>query len=129
MMYVLLFFQMIWIYFLFYIAFNGQGHIATGSLLVEEPVHTSCSRCCTVNHQASASNYQLSSMKHPALDSNRRHQRLKMITLTATPPTPTSTSLQATTYPKTDGFKSSSKFLYYFSFYGSSVREIMLKQC
>ena len=27
---------------------------------------------CTVNHQASLSNYQLSNMKHPARDSNRR---------------------------------------------------------
>ena len=36
-------------------------HIAMGSLQVEET-----SAYCTVNHQASASNYQLSNMKHPA---------------------------------------------------------------
>ena len=45
----------------FYVAFNSQGHIATGSLQVEET-----SAYCTVNHRASASNYQLSNMKHPA---------------------------------------------------------------
>ena len=49
------------IYLLFYVAFNSQGHIATGSLQVEET-----SAYCTVNHQASASNYQLSNMKCPA---------------------------------------------------------------
>ena len=49
----------------FYIAFNSQGHIAMGSLRVEEPVHTSWSRFCTVNHRASASNYQLSNMEVP----------------------------------------------------------------
>ena len=38
----------------FYVAFNSQGHIATGSLQVEET-----SAYCTVNHRASASNYQL----------------------------------------------------------------------
>ena len=27
--------------FLFYVKFNSQGHIVTGSLRVEEPVHTS----------------------------------------------------------------------------------------
>ena len=37
---------------LFYIEFNSQGHIAMGSLQVEE-----ASAYCTVNHQASASNY------------------------------------------------------------------------
>ena len=31
----------IYIYLLFYVAFNSQGHIGTGSLKVEEPVHTS----------------------------------------------------------------------------------------
>ena len=46
-----------------YIAFNSQGHIAMGSLWSEEPENTSWSRFCTVNHQASLSNYQLSSMK------------------------------------------------------------------
>ena len=46
--------------FLFYVKFNSQGHIVTGSLQVEEPVHTSWSIFCTVNHRASASNYQLS---------------------------------------------------------------------
>ena len=43
---------------------------------------------CTVNHPASASNYQLSNMKRPARDSNRRRQRLEARTLTATPPSP-----------------------------------------
>ena len=46
--------------FLSYVMFNSQGHIVTGSLRVEEPVHTSWSIFCTVNHWASASNYQLS---------------------------------------------------------------------
>ena len=71
------------IYLLFYVAFNSQGHIATGSLQVEET-----SAYCTVNHWASASNYQLSNMKRPARDSNRRPQRLEARTLTATPPSP-----------------------------------------
>ena len=53
------------IYLLFYVAFNSQGHIAMGSLQVEET-----SAYCTVNHRASASNYQLSKMKGPARDSN-----------------------------------------------------------
>ena len=69
--------------YLFYITFNSQGHIATGSLQVEET-----SAYCTVNHRASASNYQLSNMKHPARDSNRRPQRLEARTLTATPSSP-----------------------------------------
>ena len=43
---------------------------------------------CTVNHRASASNYQLSNMKRPARDSNRWPQRLEVRTLTATPPSP-----------------------------------------
>ena len=60
------------------------GHIGMGSLWVEESVHTSCSRFCTVNHRASASNYQLSNIKHPARDLNRRLQRLEASTLTAT---------------------------------------------
>ena len=30
----------LFIYLLFYGAFNSQGHIVTGSLQVEEPVHT-----------------------------------------------------------------------------------------
>ena len=59
------------IYLLFYVAFNSQGHIATGSLQVEET-----SAYCTVNHQALASNYQLSNMKRPARDSNWRLHRL-----------------------------------------------------
>ena len=63
------------VYLLFYVAFNSQGHIATGSLQVEE----------TVNHRASASNYQLFNMKRPAQDSNRWPQRLEERTLTATP--------------------------------------------
>ena len=62
---------------------NSQGHIATGSLQVEET-----SAYCTVNHQASARNYQLSNMKRPARDSNRQPQRLEARTLTATPPSP-----------------------------------------
>ena len=48
-------------YLVFYVAFNSQGHIATGSLQVEET-----SAYCTVNHQAWESNYQLSNMKHLA---------------------------------------------------------------
>ena len=66
------------VYLLFYVAFNSQGHIAMGSLQVEE----------TVNHRASASNYQLFNMKRPAQDSNRRPQRLEERTLTATPLSP-----------------------------------------
>ena len=38
-----------------------------GSLRMEEPVHTSWSRFCIVNHRASASNYQLSNLKVPGL--------------------------------------------------------------
>ena len=41
---------------------------------------------CTVNHRASASNYQLSNMKCPAQDSNRQPQRLEARTLTTEPP-------------------------------------------
>ena len=74
--------------------FNSQGHIAMGSLRVEEPVHTSWSRFCTVNHRALASNYQLSNMKRPARDSNQRPQRLEASTLTATPPSPPPISLR-----------------------------------
>ena len=59
--------QCIFVYLLFYVAFNSQGHIATGSLQVEET-----SAYFTVNHQTSASNYQLSNMKSPAQDSNWR---------------------------------------------------------
>ena len=70
-------------YLLFYVAFNSQGHIAMGSSQVEET-----SAYCTVNHRASASNYQLSNMKRPARDSNRWPQKLVMRTLTATPPSP-----------------------------------------
>ena len=71
------------IYLLFYVAFNNQSNIATGSLQVEET-----SAYCTVNQRASASNYQLSNMKRPARDSNRRPQRLEARILTATPPSP-----------------------------------------
>ena len=60
----------------FYVAFNSQGHIAMGSLQVEET-----SAYCNVNHRALPSNYQLSNMKYPARDSNRRPQRLKPRTL------------------------------------------------
>ena len=63
--------------------FNSQGHIAMGNLQVEET-----SAYCTVNHRASASNYQLSNMKRPARDLNGRPQRLEARTLTATPPSP-----------------------------------------
>ena len=42
----------LFIYLLFYVAFNSQGHIAAGSLQVEET-----SAYCTVNHRASANNY------------------------------------------------------------------------
>ena len=73
-------YRFIWIYLLFYVAFS-QGHIVTGSLQVEET-----SAYCTVNHRASASNYQHSNMKRPARDSNRWPQRLEGRTLTATPP-------------------------------------------
>ena len=52
-----------------------------GSLRVEET-----SAYCTVNRRASASNYQLSNMRRPARDSNRRPQRLEATTLTTTPP-------------------------------------------
>ena len=48
---------------------NSQGHITTGSLQVDET-----SAYCTVNHRASASDYQLSNMKCPARGSNRRPQ-------------------------------------------------------
>ena len=72
------------LYFLFYFGFNSQAHIVTGSVRVEEPVHTSWSSFCTVNHQAPASNYQLSNMKSPGQDSNRRPQRLNVSAVTAT---------------------------------------------
>ena len=66
----------VFIYLVFYVAFNSQVHIATGSLQVEET-----SAYCTVNHWASASNNQLSNMKRPARDSNWRPQRLEERTL------------------------------------------------
>ena len=49
---------------------------------------------CTVNHRASASNYQLSNMKRPARDSNRWPQRLEARTLTTTPPSPLSAAFE-----------------------------------
>ena len=49
----------IFIYLLLCVVFNSQGHIAMGILYVEET-----SAHSTVNHQALASNYQLSNMKH-----------------------------------------------------------------
>ena len=55
-------------FILFYITFNSRGHTVMGSLWVEKPVHASWSRFCTVNHRASASNYQLSNMKCPGKD-------------------------------------------------------------
>ena len=66
----------LFIYLVFYVGFNSLGHIAMGSLQVEET-----SWYCTVNHRASASNYQLSNMKRPARDSNQRPQRLEACTL------------------------------------------------
>ena len=71
------------VYLLFYVAFNSQGHIAMGSLQVEET-----SAYFNVNHRVSASNYQLANMKQLARDSNQRPQRLEARTLTATPPSP-----------------------------------------
>ena len=62
--------------FVIYVMFNSQGIIATGSLQVKET-----SAYCTVNHCASASNYQLSNMKCSDQDSNRRPQRLEARTL------------------------------------------------
>ena len=73
----------IFFFLLFYVAFNSQ--IAMGSLEVEE-----ISAYCTVNHRALASNYQLSNMKRPAQDLNRRPQRLEERPLTTTPPSPRS---------------------------------------
>ena len=73
----------LFIYLLVYIAFNSQGHIATGSLQVEKT-----SAYCTVNHWASGISYQLSNMKHPAQDSNWWPQSLEARSLTATPPSP-----------------------------------------
>ena len=73
--------------------FNRQSDNAMGSLQVEEPVHTSWSRFCTVNHRALAINYQLSSMKCLGQDLNRRPQRLKVSTLTARLPSPLSREL------------------------------------
>ena len=58
-----------------------RGHIVTGSSQVEE----TGIYYCTVNHWASASNYQLSNLKHPPQDSNQRPQRLKARTLTTAP--------------------------------------------
>ena len=56
----------------------------TGSLRVEEPVHTrfKITRFCTVNHRASVSNFQLSNMKSLGRDLNWRLQRLKASILT-----------------------------------------------
>ena len=66
----------------------------TGSLQVEEPVHTSWSRLCTVNHRASVSNYQLCNMKCPSRDSNWPPQRLKVSTVTAKPPSPSKLDIE-----------------------------------
>ena len=62
-----------------------------GYLWVEEPVHTSWSRFCIVNHLALASNYKLSNMKCPGRDSNHQPQRLKASTLTSTSLSPLKT--------------------------------------
>ena len=83
--------RLLTVYLWSYVTFNCQGDIPMGSLKVEEPVHTSWSRFCTINHQPSASNYQLSNRKHPVQDSNRRPQRLEASTLTTTPPSPLET--------------------------------------
>ena len=40
----------IYLFFWFYIVFNSQGYIATGSVWVEEPMHPNWSRFCSVNH-------------------------------------------------------------------------------
>ena len=64
------------------------GSYCDCSLQVEEPVHTSWSTFYTVNHRASAGNYQLSKMKCPDRYSNSRPQRLKVSNLTTTSPTP-----------------------------------------
>ena len=79
---------------MFYVAFNRQGHIAMGSLQVEE---TSAYR--TVNHPASVSNYmyQISNMKRLARDSNQQLQRLKAGTPPTTPPSPPVCVLQQDT--------------------------------
>ena len=53
--------------FLFYATFNSLGHIAMDSLRVEESVHTSWSRFCTVNQQ-SGSNYKLCNLKYQGQD-------------------------------------------------------------
>ena len=63
-------------YLVFYVLFNSQGLIVTGSLQVEET-----SAYCTVNHCASASNYLLSNMKCSPQDSNQWPQRLEVRTL------------------------------------------------
>ena len=68
-----------------------------GSLQVEET-----SAYCTVSHRASASNYQLSNMKRPAQDSNRRPQRLEARTLIATPPSPQEATVIAIPKPGKD---------------------------
>ena len=83
-------------FFSFYVVFNSQGHIVMGSLRVEEPVHTSWSIFYTVNHWASASNYQLSNMKWPSRDSNWRPKGFKASTLAATPPSPSLTPVPST---------------------------------
>ena len=85
---IIILYKHVFIYFLCYVTFNSQGHIAAGNLRVEEPVHTSWSRFCTLNNWASASNYQLSNINRPGWDLSQRPQRLKASTLTATPPSP-----------------------------------------
>ena len=87
--------------FLFHVVFNSQGHIAMGSLQVEEPVYSCWSIFHPVNPQASPSNYQLSNMKCPGQDSNQRPQSLRAGTLTSIPPSPlqdSDTSLQSLLY-------------------------------
>ena len=79
----------LFVYLLLYVKFNSQGHIATGSLQVEET-----SAYCTVNHRALASNYQLFNMKRSARDLNLRPQRLEARTLTTPPPSPLTDTLR-----------------------------------
>ena len=59
--------------FVVYVAFNSQGHITTASLQVEET-----SAYCTVNHWASASNYQLSNMRRLARTGGLRGWRREL---------------------------------------------------
>ena len=61
---------------------------STARVILQRVVHRWRKPVQYVHHRASASNYQLSNMKHLARDSNRRPQRLGARTLTASPPSP-----------------------------------------